>query len=296
MDWTGIPPLASLRAFEAAARNRSYSAAGRELNVSHAAVAQQVRSLEGFLGLKLAERAGRGIATTPEGTMLAEQLSRGFGEVATAVRQLGEASATRPIHVTMTPGFAASWFLPRMADLNHVHPEIELSVNPTAQLVDFTTTNLDVAIRYGSGTWKGLKSEALMASDFVIVGAPDLIGERAWTGTPEDMLRLPWLQEYGTAEVKEWMDYMGLGMPADAHITSLPGFMLLSAVHAGQGIAATARAFVKDDIAEGRLVELYADTDDPGSGYYLVYRAGLQRPALKKFLAWLRSRATDGND
>ena len=289
MDWTGMPPLAALRAFEAAARNRNYSAAARELNVSHAAVAQQVRALEGFLGLKLAERAGRGIAATPEGALLAERLTRSFGDVADAVRQLGAASANRPIYVTMTPAFAASWFLPRMPSLNAAHPEIELSVNPTAQVVDFDAAGLDVAIRYGTGDWKGLESTLLMPSDFVVIGAPSLVGE-GWKGGFADMFKFHWLQEFGTAEIENWLVEQGMERPPETRISSLPGFMLLSAVHAGQGIAATARAFVEKDLAAGRLVELYAEAD-PGAGYYLVTRPGPKRPTLRTFLRWIGDEA-----
>lgn len=289
MNWLKMPPLASLKAFEAAARNRSYSAAGREMNVSHAAVAQQVRALESYLGVRLAERAGRGIAVTAEGALLAESLSRGFGEIASAIRQLGTMAADRPIHVTMTPAFASSWFLPRMPSLNAAHPEITLNVNPTAALVDFASGDVDVAIRYGSGTWPGLESEPLMASDFVIVGTPELV-EARWDGTLQGLGRLPWFQEYGTAEVAEWMAGQGLELPPQAQITSLPGHMVMSAVLSGQGIAVLARAFLEDDIAAGRLIALFTEEETLGGGYFLVTRPGPKRPTLETFIAWIRAR------
>ncbi len=291
MDWMGIPPLASLRAFEAAARNRSYSVAARELNVSHAAVAQQVRALESFLGLRLAERAGRGIAPTLEGAMLAERLTRGFGEVADAIRELDIHKANRPIHITMTPTFAANWFMPHMQSLNAAHPDIELSVNPTAQVIDFFSAGVDVAVRYGTGNWAGLESELLMPSNFVVIGAPSLVGEN-WQGSFEDLFKFHWLQEYGTAEVENWMKNQCVEPTSDIRISSMPGFMVLSAVQTGQGIATTARAFVADDIAAGRLVEMYVE-EDAGAGYYLVTRPGPKRPALKTFLGWLRQAVRD---
>ena len=149
MDWTAFPPLSSLRAFEAAARNLNYSAAGRELNVSHAAIAQQVRSLESHLGLRLAQRAGRGIELSPQGALLAEHLTHGFGEMAGALRALTAAESDRPLHVTMTPSFAANWFMPRMQSFRAAHPDIDLTVNPTVDLVDLRKTQCDVAIRFG---------------------------------------------------------------------------------------------------------------------------------------------------
>ena len=295
MDWTALPPLTSLRAFEAAARNASYSAAGRELNVSHAAVAQQVRALESFIGFRLAERSGRGIALTPEGTLLAGRLTEGFGQVAEAIRLLSAEEAARPIHVTMTPTFGVNWFLPRMPMLRAAHPDIDLMVNPTAEVISFADSGCDAAIRFGTGGWDNLESERLVPSNFVIVAAPALVPDD-WSGNLEDLLGMPWLQELGTAEVQRWLDSLGIERPPPAHITSLPGYMVLSAIREGQGIAATARAFVEDDLAVGRLISLYEPPGGEATGYHLVWRKGIQRPALKQFLSWIRRTAREDID
>ena len=93
MDWRTLPSLTSLRAFESAARLSSFTLAGRELNVTHAAVAQQVRGLEAELGLELIFRQGRGLAVTPEGAKLAQALAEGFRGV---MQALAEISAVAP--------------------------------------------------------------------------------------------------------------------------------------------------------------------------------------------------------
>ncbi len=292
MDWSGLPPLASLRAFEAAARNLSYSAAGRELNVSHAAIAQQVRALEAHLGLRLAQRSGRGLALTPEGRTLAGGLGEGFGRVAETVRSLAAAEADRPLHVTMTPSFAVSWFLPRMPLFREAHPEIDLIVNPTADLVDLAASGCDIAIRFGAGTWSGCESELLLPSNFIIVAAPGLVPED-WRGTPGELVALPWLQELGTEEVTHWLADQGITLPPSAHITNLPGYMLLGALRDGQGAAATARVFVQDDLDAGRLVVIHEVIREVPSGYHLVWRPGIERPALKAFRKWIRGAARE---
>lgn len=285
-----LPPLASLRAFEAAARHLSHSAAARELGVTHAAVAQQVRALEAFVGLSLMLRAGRGLALTEDGASLAGSLTAGFGQISEALQRLGEAESRRPLHISMTPSFAVSWFMPRLHGFRMLHPEIELSINPTIQNIDLASDRHDAAIRYGTGPWKGLESEPLVASNFVIAGAPDLISKYS-ISEPESLLSLPWIQETGTGEIGRWLASRGIDLPRTARISEMPGYMMLSALREGQGIGATARLFIEDDIAAGRLAVLFEETEGAPKTYHLVTRPGLKRPALKVFISWLRHEA-----
>lgn len=260
------------------------------MNVSHAAVAQQVKALEAFLGLRLTRRAGRGIVPTSEGALLAERLSQSFGQIAETLHALTTVDAERPLHVTMTPSFAVSWFMPRLPLFRVAHPDIDLVVNPTVENIDFAISDCDVAIRFGTGNWRGLECEQLVPSSFAIVASPDLVGE-VWRGQPEDLLNFPWLQEVGTDEIKVWLAGMGIDMPTKAQITNLPGYMLLNALRAGQGIGAAARVFVEDDLDAGRLVALYDETAGTRTGYYLVWPRGVERLALRHFLQWIRSAA-----
>ena len=112
MDWKDIPSLAALRAFEAAARTGSLSAAGRELNVTHAAIAGHVRALESFFGVTLLTRTPKGMDPTPEGALLSRGLSDGFGTLIAACRDLSDRGRVRPISVTTTPTFAEHWLMP----------------------------------------------------------------------------------------------------------------------------------------------------------------------------------------
>lgn len=290
MDWSTFPSLTSLRAFEAAARNGSYSVAGRELNVSHSAVAQQVKSLEDFLGCKLVGRAGRGIALTDQGKSLIQQISLGFGLVRNAIDVLNTSEAEKPLNITMTPCFAVSWFLPKLPMFRSEHPDIDLVVNPTYEKIDLSTSDCDLAIRFGSGNWDSVQSEMLVPSDFVIVASPDLIGDN-WTGDAEDLLRMPWLQELGTDEIIEWLLEQGFSMPRKAQITELPGYMLLTALRNGQGAAATARVCVEDDLSSGRLKLLHEQPQNSPTGYHVVSIDRPRRPSLQKFYNWIKRMA-----
>jgi LysR family glycine cleavage system transcriptional activator len=116
MKWSNFPSLNSLRAFAAVAETGSYSRAGAGLNVSHAAVSQQVKALEARLGVTLVIRERRGIRLTDEGTVLAHHLAKGLAAIREGVEALTDADTVRPVQVTMTPAFAVSWLMPRIMD------------------------------------------------------------------------------------------------------------------------------------------------------------------------------------
>lgn len=296
MNEPRLPPLAALKAFEAAARHRSFSAAGRELGVTHAAVSQQVRRLEDLLRTPLAVREGRGLGLTADGERLAARLAEGFAILRDAVRELADSQAARPVHVSMTPSFAANWLLPRLGEFRARHPEVDLMLNPSVDLVDLSRDGYDLAIRFGTGGWPGVESEPLVPSRFVVVAAARLVAD-APVRTPEDLLGLPWLQELGTDELTAWLAANGVVAPARRNVTHLPGYMLLPALRDAQGVACTARVFVEDDLRDGRLVVLFEDDtrfvagDDRPLGYHLAYRAGRLRAPLAVFVDWLRGAA-----
>ncbi|MBV0910861.1 LysR family transcriptional regulator [Anianabacter salinae] len=281
-----LPPLSSLRAFAALAETRSMTEAGASLNVSHAAISQQVRALEAHLGLKLVIRDGRGIALTAQGARLAETVRDAFHGIGAEIDAMTGADADRPLQITTTPMFAASWLMPRLSDFRERHPEIDLMLNPSAQLVPLDPGGIDLAVRYGSGPWPGLRSELLLRSHFVIVASRKLVGDRQ-IDDPGELVGMPWLQEYGTNEVTDWLRRHGVTVRLMRGLTQLPGNLLLDALRAGNGVAATTRAFVETDIASGDVVVLFED-EDPTSGYHIVTRPGVLRPSAKAFAAWLR--------
>lgn len=294
VDWHTLPSLNALRAFAALAETGSFTAAGDALNVSHAAVSQQVRGLEDRLGTRLVRREGRGVRLTADGERLAASLETAFLGIRRAVDELTGADATRPLQVTMTPSFAVSWLMPRISEFRHRHPDVELMLNPTAEVVELAPGGVDVAIRFGSGGWPGLDAELLLDTSFVVVAARALLGDRDIT-RPEETLDFPWLQELGTDEISLWLRRQGVVTPKTENVTHLPGYMVLEGLRAGEGITATARAFVERDVAEGRLVVLFEDPR-PGTGYFIVTRPGVMRPPLKAFVAWLRRHAATRPD
>ena len=283
-----IPSLASLRAFEVAARVGGFSKAAAELNVTHAAVAQHVRSLEKDLGTRLMTRDGKGMALTEDGRILATELSSGFGQIAAGVRQLRQAKSTAPFALTTTPSFAENWLMPRLGKFWATHPGLLFSITPTMDMVDLNRDPFDMAIRYGSGDWPNVISTLLVQADYVVAATPELLRNRSYTSLA-DLSDLPWLFNSQRTEELQWALNNGLD-PACCKIREIESYtMILSGLRAGAGISVVKRVLVQDDINAGHLVVIQEDHSF-GTGYYIVERpTGLSKDA-KTFKRWLLSQ------
>ncbi|MBY5934617.1 LysR family transcriptional regulator [Tateyamaria omphalii] len=289
MDWRDLPPLASLRAFAAFVDTGSVVAAGQALSVSHAAVSQQLRALETHLGISLFDRSGRAMTLTADGEILAQGCAEGFASIGRAVALVTGAEAARPLHISPTPSFAAAWLMPRLSEFRTKHPEINLVLNPTSDIVALTPGGVDLSIRYGVGGWDGLDSELLVPTSMVVVAAPHLVVGHD-VSDPANLGALPWLEEIGTTESSRWLTQRGAANMPRGSVTQVPGNLMLDGARDGQGLAVTVRNFVNADITAGRLVVLHEDKTE-GAGYYLVTRPGVQRPALRDFIRWIRKAA-----
>lgn len=288
MDWLKLPPLNSLRAFSAVAETGSYNLAADQLNVTHAAVSQQVKSLEKRLGVALVMRTGRRIQLTDEGVLLARELGIGFAAIERGVERLSKNAADRPVQITMSPAFAVEWLMPRIAEFQHENPEITLLLNPTSEVVELKPGGFDVAIRYRDRRRLHRDVEPVLISDMIVIGAPSLLGGQDLRD-PASLVDLPWLQELGTNEAAEWFTYHGVVPDRPLTVNHMPGNLIMDAVRRGDGITYTARAFFRDDLEAGKVVELFSE---PLFGvYYIQTPQEQRRPAVKTFLDWLMSKA-----
>jgi LysR family glycine cleavage system transcriptional activator len=287
VDWRTLPSLTQLRAFEAAARLQGFSQAARELNVTHAAVAQQVRALEARLGRELIYREGRGLKLTASGDKLAQALADGFGTIGRAVEELTADAGKGPLHLTMTPAFATQWLMPRLGDFWTKHPDIPLLLHPEQRVVDLRRDGIDLGIRFGSGKWPGVETEFLASAQYAIVAAPELLEGRTELSNRE-MSAMPWVIEQDWPEALAWLKERGL-KPDAMQITLMPNEELaLAAARQGLGLHVEAVALVEQDVEEGNLVIL-SQISGEALAYYMVTRPGPKRPELKTFMRWLKS-------
>jgi LysR family transcriptional regulator, glycine cleavage system transcriptional activator len=286
-SWSGFPSLTSLRAFEAAARLQSFSLAARELNVTHAAVAQQVRGLEQHLGRELIFRQGRGLALTAEGVRLAQALAEGFRVIGAAVEEMTTTAPGSPVRVTLTPAFAAQWLMPRLKSFWAAHPDVPISLHPEKRVVDLRRDGIDLGIRFGTGKWPGVDVEFLTAAHYVVVAAPSLLAGRENMTTAE-MSAMPWVIEQDWPEALTWLRSFGL-RPDEMNISYIPTEELaLSAARQGYGLHVEAAALLEHDVNTGALRVLGSIQDD-SLAYYLVSRPGPKRPELKTFIKWIKA-------
>lgn len=289
MDWHDLPPLAALRAFEALGRNGSFTSAARELNVTHAAIAQQVRSLEALLGLTLAQREGRGIALTAEGRQLADGLSEGFGLVAARIGDLRAQKEARPLQVSLTPSFASKWLMPRLGDFWARHPGVPISLHPDRRIVDLRRDGMDLAIRFGDGDWPGVEATFLLPATFLVVGAPSLVAAARDLTIPE-MQALPWVLETGWAEQFAWIRQIGLDAEALTQRMLETEELAREAARQGYGLYLALETTIANDLDAGRLLPVHRHSLHD-TGYHIVTRPGDTNPRLRQFVRWLKSQS-----
>lgn len=289
-----LPPLNALRVFEAAARHRSFVRAAEELHVTPAAVSQQIKLLEDYLGVALFKR-GKTLALSVSSSAVLHLVSDAFDQMEKAMMKIRVDNTAGPLVVSAPPTFAARWLIPRMDDFHARHPAVELHLLATRRPVDFSMEDVDVAIRFCAGDHPGLHVERLMPEMIVLVAAPGLAESLK---IPDDLARCSLLEDDwhlksgAFPDWETWLTTLGVAAPplrirrfGDANLT-------IQAAIAGLGVAPTWYSLVADDLKAGRLVRVLDYTIPSKLGYHLVMPEN--RAIFGKvvaFRAWLLDQA-----
>lgn len=289
MDWHEIPSLTALRAFEAAARHGSFSAAARDLNVTHAAIAQHVRALEDHFSQSLMQRDGRGMSVTPHGRLLADALSEAFGIVASASQELLDQSKTRAIRVALTPSLATNWLMPRIGGFWDKHPEIEVELLPAGKLVDLRRDNVDVALRYGKGGWSGAKATKLMPAGHVAVATPEYLKGRH-VDCLGDLKGSRWLMGRFQTEERFWLAANGIDLDHENVTIFQTDQLCREAARAGLGITVMPAPIANPHIAAGTFVRL-CEEENSAAAYHVLTRPEVISPQRDVFVRWIKAEA-----
>ena len=287
-----LPPLNALRAFEAAGRHLSFTRAGAELNVTQAAISHQVKALEEHLGRPLFRRLNRALLLTEDGQTYLAELRPVFDMIDAATARLAAGDARGVLTVSVPPSFAAKWLVPRLGRFRAVHPEIDLRLAPSADLVEFTRDDVDIGIRHGSGVYPGLHVVRFLQEEFFPVCSPDLL--MRWPlRTPSDLQHHTLLHDDGYAPWSAWLRAAGAArVEAERGPIFLDSSLSLVAAAGGQGVVLARGELAATDLAEGRLVRPFALGLPPEFAYYIVCpEAYADRPKVRAFREWLLEEA-----
>ncbi|MEO7680931.1 MAG: LysR family transcriptional regulator, partial [Sphingomonas sp.] len=262
-----LPPLESLRVFEACARRGSFTRGADELGVTPTAVSLRVRALERDLGSTLFERSGPRVTLTHAG----EALSQTVGEALMLLRSGVDAcrQAKPALRLSVTPTFAMRWLIPRLAAYRHLDGAATITLDVSTDLR--STVEFDLAIRSGRGGWPGLRSELLMSIRRTPMFSRDF-AERRGIVTPSDLLGVPLVQDLAWVV---WFDLAGVGgvSSKSVGVEYATQDMAAAAVVRGEGAALLSPGLFGDLVADGILLQPFAEILDEGDGYHLLRRA-----------------------
>ncbi len=287
-----LPPIAALRALEAAARHLNFTKAAVELNVTQSAISHQIRHLEELWGLKLFDRPARGLVLTRNGQALAPVVRNFLDRLAATLETLLTEETRLPLRVDMLQSFAVKWLVPRLGGFHDEHPDVDVWISTHDELIDFAASDVDVAIRLGRGNYPGLESTLLLREHVFPVCSPRFLERNGAPGAPVALLDLPLLLRMGDPAHPNWDDWFKVAGVDGVVPNEGPRFpdtnMALQAAMDGQGVALARSAHVGDDLKAGRLVKLF-DVSYPSSvAYYLVCPSATKdAPKIAAFRGWL---------
>lgn len=290
-----LPPLTSLRAFEAAGRHLSFTNAAAELTVTQAAISHQVKALEEHLDVALFLRLPRQLELTKAGKILLPVVRSAFDRISDSIAQLDTDAASQALTVRLAPSFAAKWLSPRLDAFRRLYPDVDLSLTLGNDPVDFRRQPIDIAITYGKGDWKGVVADRLLSIDFFPVCAPGIMqGENAPL-TPNDLHKQTLLHDTDRKSWANWLDLAGADKvdPQRGTIVDDTNVLIQAAID-GLGIALGSTLFVADRLASGKLVRPFDITLQSDFAYYVVCpRQHLKKPEVAQFKAWLMTQSTE---
>lgn len=293
-----IPSMTALVEFEAVARLSSFTNAASELGVSQAAVSRQVKFLEDTLSVKLFHRLHRSISLTSEGESLYLVVADSMQKIAGVFDRLSTGVEQREIVLASTAAFSQLRLLPRLANLRSLEPSLQLRLTTSMFTADLRHNEVDVAIRFGDGSWGDGSSTLLFDEEVFPVCSPRWLESNKGPESLEELARLPLIESDSTSEGwmgwEEWFNSVGHRPSRLSY--SLRCSIYTDAVQAaryGQGIALGWGRLVHDLLVSGELVRLKTATSKPVDSYFLIVPHGrsitFSVPAL---IQWLRDDPT----
>lgn len=287
-----LPPLNALRAFEAAARCKSFTKAAAELFVTQGAVSQQVKALEMQLGLKLFLRQHQQLVLTAPGQQYFSIVSDALHRISLGTEQLRHQASANVLTVSTSPDFAAKWLIHRLDKFAEACPEIDLRISASLHHVDFAAENIDVAVRHGAGNWDNLFTEKLCDEELFMICSPKRAAEIA---NPDDVLKFPLLH---TDSLNDWNAWLTAAHVDPSRVQRGPILnrvsLAIDAAIDGQGLALSRTTLAAWDILKGRLSAPLPLRLPVSKTYWIVCPTSRSKVTkIKKFRDWIRQEANE---
>ena len=291
-----LPPLKSLRAFEAAARVGSFTDAAKELSLTQGAISYQIKLLESSLGIELFLRSTRQVSLTDAGQSLFRTTHRLFRELEEEVHSLTPNKDSSILTVSVSTYFVTRWLSKRLGEFINNHPQITIRLQHSVNDPDFSLEEVDLAIQWGMGIDIDIDgqsvSELLIPSPMIALCAPHLFAAGLDRTNLDSLRQQTFLHDQESNDSwTEWLKMTGLGdLGAGSGPVILdPNVRVQSAID-GQGLV-LANILLSDDIAAGRLVEPFNFRLE-GYGFHLLYaESAKKRSAFLLFRQWLLDEA-----
>ena len=290
-----LPPLSTLRSFEAAARLASFSKAAVELNVTHGAVSRAVRQLEDHLGLKLFVRRVRAVVLTPQGANYAAGVREALQKLSAATLALGRDDAKGDLNVSTLDSFAAKWLVPRLYRFRRAHPQIDVRLETSQREANFETDGVDISVRFGFGRYPGLASSLLMEEEVFPVCRPHFLEGPHPLRQPSDLRHHTLIHDDYFISWAMWLNMAAVkDVDPDRGPVFISSDLAIQAAIQGDGVALARSALVEDDLIAGRLVKPFELTLPGVSAYYVVCPPRyLERKKVRAFRDWLLAESTE---
>jgi LysR family glycine cleavage system transcriptional activator len=290
-----LPSLNALKAFEATARQESFTKAAAELCVTQGAVSQQVKALEAELGVRLFRRERQRLAITDAGRAYLEVVRDAFDRLAMGTEHLLQQQKSGTLTITTSPNFAAKWLVHRLGRFSEGHPGIDLRVSASMQHVDLAREDIDLAIRHGTGQWPGMHVTRLCTEQLFPVCSPKLLSESGALSSACDIKHHTLLHTNSTVDWANWLGRIGVDDVDFKHgVVFNQASMTIDAAVDGQGIAMARTALVSRDLIAGRLVRPFAQVLEAPYAFWIVCpKSTADLPKISTFRSWLLKEAAE---
>lgn len=284
-----LPPLNTLRLFEAAGRHLSFKLAAEELNITPSAVSHGIQTLEEWLGAPLFARNNRSLTLTAAGVSYLPRVRDALQQLASASEAVPGRRPSGRLMVSVAPTFGVRWLIPNLPRFKELHPDIEVTLDTSQRMVEFPRDGVDLAIRMGRGDWSGLYTLRLTTESLVPVCSP-AVAEAI--RSPVDLRGKTLLHVVNVSE--DWGAWAALAGVGDIDLHGglrMDSFqMALEAAAQGLGVAIGRLPLISADIRSGRLVPVLGPPQSCETAHWLVTgRESLVRPEVVAFRNWIRS-------